>query len=649
MAVKEQDIHHLIDRIFKVLLPAHGMAERPEQIALSHKMLNAMLADDIALCDAGTGIGKTFAYLAAGIAFLQWRVQNHLHFMPITISTSSISLQNAIIKDYLPLLDQALKDDGFDSVLINAIVRKGKQHYVCDQRLEHRLKQTAEKKKSKAAANALKSMRIHLDLDSVEALSNYDKERVCVPQVCSCDLSDCRYRAFLHDCETRQYAFQICNHNLLLADAIHRKAGTRRILRNSCAVIIDEAHKLPEASRKMFGLTLNAEDIRELTRKLKWERYYLAADNLSSASKPLLDSMDRPREDHSFSYYAHLLIAPERVLKVIEKQLSEQLSDKTNRSLRDVTAAAETLCSDRPELLFYASENETGGTTLCATVTDLSDRLNQTLWQQPRPFVLTSGTLAVGADFQRFRSEVGLTDYPKLIETVSESPFDYQKNCLLYLPDKANVVEKSNACSRSITDEITALVHASCGHALVLFTSYLAMSSVKERLVQRFLPFRIFTMNRNTGYTVEQFKKVPGSILLATGAAWEGFDFPGDCVSMLIIPRLPFPRPDAIKEKEREQFETLHDYIRAVVVPEMQIKLRQGFGRAIRTETDTCVVAILDERAGPNSRYYSDVISALPEMRQTSKLAEVSAFFQQVKPDSYFIPLASGQAAAKAV
>ena len=636
MAVKEQDIHHLIDRIFKVLLPAHGMAERPEQMALSHHMLDAMLSDDIALCDAGTGIGKTFAYLAAGIAFQQWRSQNCLHFMPITISTSSIALQNAILNNYLPLLSLVLKEDGFDDILINAVLRKGKEHYVCDQRIEHRLNQTAAKKKSKAAANALKSLRTRLDLDSVESLSHYDRERVCVPQVCSCDLSDCRYRAFLHDCETRQFTFQICNHNLLFADARHRQAKTRPILRNSCAVVIDEAHKLTEAARKMFGITLEAEDIRELTQKLKQEKYYLAADNLASASKLLLSSMEKPREDRPFSYYARLLIAPERVLKVITKQLSEQLSDKTNRTLKDVAAATEALCGDKPDLLYYTSDSEDGGTALCATVTDLSDRLNETLWQQPRPFLLTSGTLAIGADFRRFRAEAGLTDYPRIMETVSVSPFNYRRNCLLYLSDQSKPFTDSHVYHKLLTEEITALLHASSGHALVLFTSYLSMSAVKERLMQKNLPWRIFTMNRNAVYTVEQFKNDPGSVLLATGAAWEGFDFPGDCVSMLILPRLPFPRPDAIKEKEREKYPDLRSYIQAVVVPEMQIKLKQGFGRAIRTETDTCVVAILDERAGPHGRYHRDVIRALPDIPRAASVQEAERFIHTVKPAEYF-------------
>ena len=162
------------------------------------------------------------------------------------------------------------------------------------------------------------------------------------------------------------------------------------------------------------------------------------------------------------------------------------------------------------------------------------------------------------------------------------------------------------------------------------------MSAVKERLTAKELLWPMFTLGRNAVHTTEQFKASPGSVLLATGAAWEGFDFPGDCVSLLVIPRLPFARPDALKEKEREAFPNLHSFIQAIVVPEMQIKLKQGFGRAIRTETDTCVVAILDERSVPGQRYFEDVKTALPDMRITDSLQDVEAFIRSVKGPDYF-------------
>jgi ATP-dependent DNA helicase DinG len=162
------------------------------------------------------------------------------------------------------------------------------------------------------------------------------------------------------------------------------------------------------------------------------------------------------------------------------------------------------------------------------------------------------------------------------------------------------------------------------------------MSAVKERLQNQGLSYPLFTMSRSAGHTTEQFKAHPGGVLLATGAAWEGFDFPGDCVSLLIIPRLPFAAPDALKEKKRANHPSLRLFIRAVVVPDMQIKLKQGFGRAIRTETDTCVVAILDERAATGRRYSNDTLTALPEMPVTDSLEDVERFIRSVKGPDYF-------------
>ena len=633
--MNQQTIHQIIDHVFKDLMPAHGMSERPEQLALSHRMLDALLDRSIALCDAGTGIGKTYAYLTAGTVFQLWRDRKDKPSRPILISTSSIALQNAVLNEYLPFLSELLRSDGIITKPIRAVLRKGKQHYVCDERLERRLRQVNMSSKNNAAANALMSLRLCLDIDQAEHLSGYDRERVCVPQVCDCRRSDCRYLAFLQECKTRRYAFQICNHNLLLADAMRREANQRPILPDSCAVIIDEAHKLPEAARQMFGETLNAGDIRELARDLKREKYFLAADSLAGLSKPLLHMLEQPRVDKPFSEYARLLVAPNRVLNVIGKQLNDQLGPAARRQLKDVSRAASLLCEGQNDMIRYATEDGDGNTMLCATISNLGGRLNGALWKQPQSLLLTSGTMAVGKDFRRFREETGLTGNFRVRESVSLSPFDYEKNCLLYLPDNSPRI-RGNTYYDELSADIAALLRASSGHALVLFTSYAAMSTVKERLLQKDLRWPIFIMNRSAVYTVGQFRRHPGAILLATGAAWEGFDFPGDAVSMLIIPRLPFPQPDAVREQERKNYETLRAYIRAVAVPEMQIKLKQGFGRAIRTETDTCVVAILDERAGKTGRYHEDVRSALPTIKETGRLQDVREFIRTVKSEQYF-------------
>ena len=630
-----QNAHNEIDHIFKDLLPTRNMAERPAQVALCHQMLNAMLEGGIALCDAGTGIGKTYAYLVAGTVYSRFRAACGLGPKPILVSTSSIALQTAARDEYLPLLSNVLTEDGMIVQPLQAVIRKGKSHYVCDDRLERRLGQLDLRKKNWRAGNALLALRNELDMDEIAHLSHYDRERVCVPQICNCSQETCRYRFFLEKCDSGRYLFQICNHNLLLADAIHRGSGRRPILPDASALIVDEAHKLPDTARQMFGMTLTVEDIRTLTHSLRGERFLLAAEILNDSAAPLLRKLDRPPEGKPFDYYKRSLPAPDRSLTVIRRQLHSLLTPATRRRLDSVSSTVSLLHQGHPDMVFYTEEDTHGGTMLCATISDLTAQLRQTLWRQERPAILTSATLAVGEDFRRFKEETGLLTDSHVTESVALSPFDYQQNCLLYLP-QVPPRQKAPAYYDELAKEIAALLDAAQGHALALFTSYAAMSAVKERLPGHGLRYPLFTMGRSAIHTTEQFKASPGSVLLAAGAAWEGFDFPGDCVSLLIIPRLPFAVPDALKEKERENHTTLRLFIRAVVVPEMQIKLKQGFGRAIRTETDTCVVAILDERAAKGKRYSKDVLAALPEMPVTGSLGDVARFIRQVKGPDYF-------------
>lgn len=188
-----------------------------------------------------------------------------------------------------------------------------------------------------------------------------------------------------------------------------------------------------------------------------------------------------------------------------------------------------------------------------------------------------------------------------------------------------------------MTKRIRELIAATHGHALVLFTSYTMMSDTLREM-KNTLPYPLFAAWRGNQQAVRQFKQTDGAVLFAAGPCWEGIDFPGDMVSLLIIARLPFPVPNPLSEAEREQYPDLQSYIRAVVIPEMQTKLWQGVGRAIRTETDTCVVAILDKRAAPGGRYHAEVREALPPCPITSRIRDVEQFIRARKSPEYFLP-----------
>ena len=632
-----EDPHEVIAHIFRVWLPKFGMSIREQQIALADQLLDAMLDREIALCDAGTGIGKTDAYLSAGVVFQYFRDSCGLPFQPIIISTSSIALQEAVQEEYLPRLSRALLAAGMIQQPLQTVIRKGRNHYVCDERLRWRLEEIRCSGKTNAK-KALSGLWDHLDIRDSDHLKSYDRKRICVPQVCRCQREHCRYRDFIESCRRAKFPFQICNHNLLLADAIHRSSGVRPVLPDYSAIIMDEAHRLPEISRQMLGDTLTAEDIAEAAALMRDAHFPAEARLFIQFSKPILQKMNRPPGDDSIEAYTTLLEKPERVLKVFLQRFKYHINPPLRGRLEKLLATVDIFCAKNPGKVLYAEQNEQGNTVLCATVPDISEPLQRILWDIPRPITLVSGTLAIGHDFRSFREKTGLLNMSRVQEAVFPSPFDYKKNCLLYFPRHAPGLRGHSIQSyyNALAEECVRLITAASGHTLLLFTSYEDMSWIVRILRERKPDWCFFTMRRNSAEEVKKFRAHPGSILLATGAAWEGFDFPGDCVSLLIIPRLPFPRPNAVLEYMKKRFPSLREFIRTIVVPEMQIRLRQGFGRAIRTETDTCVVAILDERSPLNRGYFFDVTKALPEIRCTSDIGEVRHFIHSVKSSAYF-------------
>jgi ATP-dependent DNA helicase DinG len=188
----------------------------------------------------------------------------------------------------------------------------------------------------------------------------------------------------------------------------------------------------------------------------------------------------------------------------------------------------------------------------------------------------------------------------------------------------------------AITAEIERLILASHGHAAVLFTSYDAMGRIYAALSAKRLPFPLYRLERSNSKAIEQFKQSAGGVLFASGAMWEGVDIPGDALSMLIIVKLPFAVPDPIGEYEQTLYADMFEYKNRVIVPEMLIKLKQGFGRLIRKETDTGVVAILDSRVSGSGAYRARVLNALPDCRVTAEISDVKNFIEMKKAPAYF-------------
>jgi len=629
--------HRIAEQIFREILPRHGMAVREEQIALCHEVLDTLYNKEISLCEAGVGIGKTLAYLVACILWQMHR-PNQLK-MPVVISTSSVALQDAILNEYLPDLSAVLLAEGIITAPITAVVRKGKERFVCDARLAER--QAKAISKGSRQKGSLRMAENVLDLDHIPGLSRYDRCRICVPQSCPRDCFmrlDCRYQQYLRD--SRKPDIQICNHNYLLANASHRLEERPLLLRQYQALVVDEAHKLPDAARQMYTETLSAQDMDDLCSLLQQAHFKGLSKRLRTVFLTLsiscAPSFAMPKRKISIPFS----LTPFRQAAIADSiNLLQYIGSQPDMPyyLQYRLAEAESLLRlfllDVPTRILYLEFSADGQLTFCAASNRVPQLLRSALWNTREPTILTSGTLTAAGDFDHTEQLLGLAAYAPLRHFRAESPFNYRKKCLLYIPARRAAAVPEN---QYLADQIVRLTAACHGHALVLFTSYRQMRNVYDALGGR-LTFPVFQAGRGQNRSIQQFKQSGNGVLFAAGSCWEGIDFPGDMVSLLIIAKLPFPIPDPVSNYERQQYPNLRDYINAEVIPEMQKKLRQGFGRAIRTEQDSCVVAILDERAGIGGKYHDAALAALPSCPTTEKIEDVQQFIREQKRPDYFL------------
>ena len=639
-----EKVHAQADHIFRDLFPAHGLTVRPAQIELCHEMIDAMFLKRVALCDAGVGIGKTHAYLVAGLLWQKYRPSGAP--FTLTISTSSVALQNAIMKEYIPFLSEVLLEDGILDKPIRSIIRKGRERYACDLRLAMRQASVMGRETiNEQRLAALKALDKNIDLDEAAGLSGFDRSQVCVPAMCSHNCSiqhGCRYQQFLARAKQEAFNIQICNHNYLLADAMHRQQESQPLLRDYHVLIVDEAHKLAEAARQMYGETFALSEIDRLCTSL--ERTYCAkiARRLRDSERFLARTLRQGLEaSETESDQQPYIWTPERKKAVTATvsllRQAAQIAQKYARrsgTVHELERAADRLSlfsEERSGQIRYIQTGPDEELSLCAVQPDTPARLARDLWRAGKPAILASGTLAAGGSFARARQQLGLEKTTRCREFTAQSPFDYKQNSLLCLPKVPMQFEPDK-----IVQMLRDLLVATHGHALVLFTSYTLMSEVCRKL-KGTLPYPLLEAWRGNQRVVQQFKQLPNAVLCAAGPCWEGIDFPGDIVSLLVIVRLPFPTPDPVRDAEKAQYPCLREYIDSAVVPEMQTKLRQGVGRAIRTETDTCVVAIMDERAVPGGRYYEAVRKALPPCPVTREISQAEQFIKAKKSADYYI------------
>lgn len=680
-ALPREKLAQTLDYIVERVLPEVGYSLRVEQLALAQDIFSALAQRAVLLSEAGVGIGKTHAYLIAAALVKRGAINDfwlrgnypgmaYIAKMPIVVATSSIALQKAIVRDYIPDISRTLLERGIIRTPLTCVIRKGKEHYLCDKRLHLLLRQTTDDSAKKLLA-PLASGKGGIDLGEMDTLPPYIKRRISVKGRCGgCGWRDaCRYHSFLEKAQSDKADFQICNHNYLLADTLHRASCQRPLIPHYQAIVIDEAHKFLQAARQMYGVSLSSPILPDIAKTI---RSLLFCQGQSTAE--LWRDADKLA-----SQAAHLfLVLRENVPSTQEEddeveRFTTEIDSAALRRLRNLSALIdrlifrlkslqplqkyEGLCSNarwelgqakkplevflEPDTLVYWLEKPKTAdeVLLCAIPKRLGASLHADLWRKGVPIVLTSGTMAAGNDFTYVKLGLGLDRLApgSVRETVRPSPFDYSRNVLIYISERVPFPDsRDGRYIAAVADELERLIRAAHGHTAALFTSYRVMEKIFAILKRRSLPFSLFLLERGGLNTIERFRQSGNGVLFASGSMWEGVDLPGDILSLLVIVKLPFAVPDPINEHERTLFPDGDAYKRAVIVPEMLVKLKQGFGRLIRCEGDTGIVALLDSRVRAGGSYRAQALSALPDCRVTSDLAAVTGFLREKKPSTYF-------------
>ena len=653
---------NLLRNIFVSILPRHGMEFRENQAALALEMLQALQENKLALCEAEVGTGKTHAYILA--------VTVHNLFseprLSTIISTSTIALQKALTEEYIPQISDILMEHRIIDKPLSFVVRKGKSHYACDSRVKgYRASishnNSMEDKELLSTLTGLFTGACPLDLDGLP-LTDYVKSCICVERCyANCDLFPiCRYRDFIRKAQSLYYDFQIANHNLVLADVLSRRSGRKPLFPTHGLVIFDEAHKLLDAARQMYGMMLENVELERLVASIyhaiggnnpdKAEIVKLCDTVLSQNSllfEALRYSAGTGYGKNCYAVQIDLncilalktLMAVLRRLSVLFFTTSREKKERYDRLVSRMEKQEAKL-----SILFHHSQSilwleMTGAEVcrVCALPKQLDYLLFEDIWSENIPFILTSGTLSVGGDFSHFKRDNGIAmaESRRIFETSKASPFDYPNHALLYLPrDLPFPTAGDDNYFQAVTSRLKELIGATHGHTMILFTSYRMMEQVYDELSKQITVFPLYRMGKGRLDALAAFRKSGNGILCASDSAGEGIDLAGDVLSSLIIVRLPFPAPDPVLEYEKSLYSDFHGYLNEIIVPGMLIKLRQWIGRGIRRESDTCVFSILDSRA--NHRYRNDVLSALPDMPVTEQLSDVERFILSKKDRRYF-------------
>ncbi|MBI5136248.1 MAG: ATP-dependent DNA helicase [Nitrospirae bacterium] len=632
---------------------------RPQQLEMARAVADAIEGGHHLLAEAGTGTGKTFAYLVPAL----------LSGKRVVVSTGTRLLQDQVFGKDLVALERVLPNAR------NACVLKGRSNYLCLHRYaqvraqgpgglisRHDLEQLA----AWAAETEVGDLAEVADLPETHPIW---REVTVTAEQClggrcadfeACFITRAKRRAMRAD-------LIVVNHHLLFADLGVKSGAFGEVLPHYDTVIFDEAHMVEEIATAFFGVRVSGFRIRDLATDVMRAVVALERDDAARVAADAQRVSDR-----SGPFFAHfgrggadpeggrVRFRPEALgpgfhpaaegledaarLLAVALQSREDQSDELYQLARRAEALhadlALLLAPQSPDMIYWTEARKTGS-AVGASPLHVGPLLNQHLYGRVKSAVFTSATLSTGGDMAYMRDRLGFR--PAGVEAPPEdaatprrapvrdlllgSPFDYPRQALLYLPDHLPA-PKEPRFAEAVAWEIGELMAISGGRALLLFTSYRMMEEVYGRCLGR-LPGRVLKQGEMPRHKLlEALVAEAPAILFATGSFWQGVDVPGEALSCVVIDKLPFAAPDdpvlaarvnALQQQGRNAFMEFQ-------VPMAALALKQGVGRLIRGLDDRGVVAILDHRIR-RMRYGQALLDSLPPMPRTAERADVAAFF----------------------
>lgn len=628
---------------------------RRQQLRMAERVAAAVDARETLAVEAGTGTGKTFAYLVPAL----------LSGARVLISTGTRTLQDQLFSKDLPLVAAALGRPAKVALL------KGRANYLCRYRLaradagseqlalDSGLDPSADKR-NMGPQTMLARIRSWAgttrigDLSEIRGLSD---SHALWPQVTStrenCLGKSCPDVSRCHVAAARRQALDsdivIVNHHLLLADLALKEDGFGDILGSSDAVILDEAHQIPDLATQFFGANVGSRRIEGVLKDLQAamghapEPFDLGDDVRavedcvrqifgclpSKATRVSWTERHSPLNTAVEELFQSLQALRARLGTLDEENPLAQLGER----IADLATGLERICAVDELEGARAVETTQRGFALSLMPFDISVRFQAMLQARRCAWIFTSATLSLGEDFTHFSARLGLAEIATL---KIESPFDFERQSLLYLP--VGMPEPASpAYVAAVMETALPLIEASRGGAFVLFTSHRALGQAAALLRERWShgpPYRLYVQGEAPRERLlKEFREDGNGVLLGTTSFWEGVDVKGEALRLVIIEKLPFASPEDPLVRARIEYlqSTGGNPFRDYQLPEAALALKQGVGRLIRSEDDFGAVVICDPRM-MGKGYGRVFVAALPAMTVTREHDEIVRFLRNHAP-----------------